>query len=290
MFEIQLSKKLHSAQGDMLLDIDLKIPEKQFVSIYGKSGAGKTTLLKMLAGIVQPDKGSIVSGQEIWFNHNTNLSPQKRKIGFVFQDYALFPNMNVRENLEFVLTDKKNKNIVDELLEITSLTGLAQTSVTQLSGGQQQRVALARALVKQPELLLLDEPLSSLDHEMRWKLQDELIKIHKHFQLTTIMISHDTSEIYRLSDTVIKMDFGKIIQQGSPDELFHNNKVSGKVQITGQLISLSKNDVVYIAKILSGNNLMNVIITAEEAEKLSVGDTVLIVSKAFNPTVMKYNS
>ncbi|MFM7022085.1 MAG: sulfate/molybdate ABC transporter ATP-binding protein [Flavobacteriales bacterium] len=290
MFDIQITKKLSSVQGDMLLDIDLKIAPKQFIAIYGKSGAGKTTLLKILAGIVNPDAGKIISNNQIWFDKKINLAPQKRKIGFVFQDYALFPNMTVRENLDFVLPDKKNKKIVDELLEITHLTQLAHTSVTKISGGQQQRVALARALVKQPELLFLDEPLSSLDHELRWQLQDELIKIHKHFQLTTIMISHDTSEIYRLADQVIKMELGKIVQQGSPDALFHNNSVSGKVQISGQLIGLSKNDVVHIAKILSGNNLMNVIITNEEAEKLKVGDTVLIVSKAFNPTVIKYNT
>jgi molybdate transport system ATP-binding protein len=291
MFEIQLSKKLHSAQGDMLLDIDLQISEKQFVAIYGKSGAGKTTFLKMLAGITEPDKGSIVAGNEIWFNKEKKIAlpPQKRKIGFVFQDYALFPNMSVRQNLDFVLPDKKNKNFVDELLEITGLSRLSSTSVTALSGGQQQRVALARALVKQPDLLLLDEPLSSLDNEMRLKLQDELIKIHKHFGLTTIMISHDTSEIYRLADTVIKMDSGKIVQQGSPDLLFHNHQVSGKVQIAGQLISLVQNDIVYIAQILSGNNLMKVIITKEEAGQLNIGDNVLIVSKAFNPTVIRYN-
>lgn len=289
MFQIQLYKKLHSPQGEMLLDIDLAIEQGQFISVYGKSGAGKTTFLKMLAGITEPDKGRIVVNQEVWFDkeQNINLRPQKRKIGFVFQDYALFPNMTVKENLHFVLPDKKNKSLVDELLNITGLSGLANTSVTALSGGQQQRVALARALVKQPELLLLDEPLSSLDHEMRFKLQDELIKIHKYFKLTTIMISHDTSEIYRLSDQAIKMDFGKIIQQGSPNDLFHNNKVSGKVQISGQLIDLTRNDVVYIAKILSGNNLMNVIITAKEAQKLNIGDPVLIVSKAFNPTVIK---
>ncbi len=128
--------------------------------------------------------------------------------------------MTIRENLEFVLPNKKNKNRINELLDIMKLTALSSRYSATLSGGQQQRVALARALVRDPELLLLDEPLSSLDHETRIKLQDELVKIHSHFNLTTILISHAPSEIYRLSDFVVEMAFGKIVRQGTPSDIF----------------------------------------------------------------------
>jgi len=160
-----------------------------------------------------------------------DVTPQKRKIGFVFQDYALFPNMTIRENLEFVLPDKKNKKRVDELLDIMELTELSSRHSATLSGGQQQRVALARAPVREPELLLLDEPLSSLDYETRLKLQNEIVKIHRHFGLTTILISHDPSEIYRLSDHVVEMDFGKIVDKATPRIFFLTKRSQEKCSL-----------------------------------------------------------
>ncbi|HXA01385.1 MAG TPA: ATP-binding cassette domain-containing protein [Cytophagaceae bacterium] len=292
MFEIEVKKKLHSSQGNMVLDIALQIEQGKFISLYGKSGAGKTTLLKMLAGLIQPDKGSIKADQEIWFSKERRIdaAPQKRKIGFVFQDYALFPNMTIQENLEFVLPDKKIRKRISEILNIMGLTELSSRYPSTLSGGQQQRVALARALVREPELLLLDEPLSSLDYETRFRLQDEIIKIHRYFSLTTILISHDPSEIYRLSDTVIELDFGKIVKKGLPSEVFQNREISGKVQLMGEILAIERNDVVFIAKVISGNNIMKIIVTREEALNLKPNDTVLITSKAFSPVIIKLNN
>jgi len=292
MLEIDIKKKLHSSQGSMVLDVALHIEQGKFISIYGKSGAGKTTLLRMVAGLVHPDHGFIKSDHSVWFSKGKgiDLAPQKRKIGFVFQDYALFPNMTVQENLEFVLPDKKNRKRIGEILEMTGLTRLTSRYPSTLSGGQQQRVALARALVREPELLLLDEPLSSLDYETRLRLQDEIIKIHRHFFLTTILISHDPAEIYRLSDLVIELDFGKIIRKGLPSEIFQDKEISGKVQLLGEILAIEKNDVVFIAKVISGNNLMNIVVTREEASNLKPNDKVLISSKAFSPVIIKLDN
>ncbi|HSZ71191.1 MAG TPA: ATP-binding cassette domain-containing protein [Cytophagaceae bacterium] len=289
MFEIEVKKKLHASHGSMLLDVTLQIEQGKFASIYGKSGAGKTTLLKILAGLILPEEGFIKAASETWFSKEKSIHeiPQRRKIGFVFQDYALFPNMTLYENLTFVLPDKKNKKRLLEIMEIMELGALAHQVPAMLSGGQQQRCALARALVREPDLLLLDEPFSSLDPEMRYVLQNEIIRIHRHFGLTTFMISHDPSEIYRLSDYVIEMDLGKIIRQGTPSEVFQHKEISGKIQLTGEVLDVIANDIVYVVKVIVGNNLMNVVITKEEALQLQSGDKVLISTKAFNPVLMK---
>ena len=173
MIEIFLQKKLNASSGDMLLEVKTNIEQGQFVTLYGKSGAGKTSTLRMLAGLLKPDSGKIsIHGNLLLDTSNQiNLSPQKRKIGFVFQDYALFPNMTIIENLSFALNKNQDKKILDELIEIMEIGDLRNQKPHRLSGGQQQRVAVARALVQKPALLLLDEPLSALDEEMRNKIQ-----------------------------------------------------------------------------------------------------------------------
>jgi molybdate transport system ATP-binding protein len=291
MIAVDVKKKLHAAHGEMLLEVALQVPEGSFCSIYGDSGAGKTTLLRMIAGLLAPDDGVIQVGGACWFDRSRriNKAPQQRKIGFVFQDYALFPNMSIRENLEVVLPDRKQRHSIEEILELMDLSVLANRSPATLSGGQQQRVALARALVRQPQLLLLDEPLSALDHEMRLRLQDEIARIHRHFGLTTLLISHEPSEIYRLSDLVVQLEAGSIVRQGSPDAVFYHHEISGKIQIVGELLQLEQNDVVYIARIISGNKIYKVVLSREQAASLAVGDKVLLASKAFNPVVVKIN-
>lgn len=289
MFDIEVKKKLHSSQGEMLLDIKLSIPKGSFLSLYGKSGAGKTTLLKMLAGLVEPEKGHIHASGEVWFDKakRINMIPQKRKTGFVFQDYALFPNMTVKENIEFVSAGKSSANRIKEILDITDLMELTKRFPSTLSGGQQQRVALARALVREPELLLLDEPLSSLDHDMRLKLQDEIAKSHRHFGLTTILISHEPSEIYRLSDKVIELESGKIIKDGSPSEVFHHQQISGEIQLVGEVLDLTIQDIVTLVRVISGNKIFKVVITRDQASEIKTGDKVLLSTKAFNPILIK---
>ena len=291
MIELAFQKILKSSSGEMLLDVQLDLEEKQLVTLYGKSGAGKTTLLLILAGLLSPEKGLIKVGDEIWTDTKNNvlLPPQKRNVGFVFQEYALFPNMTVRENLLFALGKGQSGKIVDHLVEIIDLGQLQNRDTRTLSGGQKQRVALARALVKKPKLLLLDEPLSALDHEMRIKLQSYIMEVHKEFSLTTVLISHDVSEIIKLSDFLIEMDHGRVIRKGLPADMFTSDRVNAKFQFTGEVMKMVKQDFIVIVTVLIGKDLVKVIANDKEAENLAIGDRVLIASKAFNPIIHKIN-
>lgn len=289
MIELDIHKKLLSASGDFNLDVSFSTNDGQFVSIYGSSGAGKTTILRLIAGLTKQDSGSINVNDTVWFDSTKkiNLIPQKRKVGFVFQDYALFPNMTVKQNLEFALGKRQSPEIVNELIETIELTDLQDRKPETLSGGQKQRVALARALVQKPSILLLDEPLSALDDEMRLKLQDYILKVHKKYNLTTFLVSHDISEVFKLSDHVLKLENGAIAQQGSPEELFLDKKTTGKYKTVGIILSIHPSDVINIVSVLSSNNIIKVIATNEEAANLSTGDKVMITSKAFNPIILK---
>ena len=195
--------------------------------------------------------------------------------------------MTVRENLCFGLAKGQSKAIVDKLADIIDLGQLQNRKPNTLSGGQKQRVALARALVSQPRMLLLDEPLSALDHEMRVKLQSYILEVHKEFGLTTLLISHDVSEIIRLSDFMIEMDQGSIVRQGNPADMFTNDRVNAKFQFTGEVIGMVKQDFIVIVTVLIGKDLVKVIANDQEATSLEIGDKVLIASKAFNPIIHK---
>lgn len=289
MINLDIHKKLQAAEGEMNLRLQVDISDQQFVALYGESGAGKTSTLRMLAGLMQPDAGTIIVNGKTWFDSGKkiNLPPQQRKIGFVFQDYALFPNMTIRENLEFALQKDQHKKIITELINIVELGELQSRLPTTLSGGQKQRVALARALVQQPELLLLDEPLSALDNKIRLKLQDYLLKVHKQFGLTTILISHDIGEIVKLTDHLIILEKGKISNKGTPDEIFINKNISGKFRFTGEVLKIEKQEVVYILTALVQSNVVKIIIDENKAAELEVGDRVILVSKGFNPLVFK---
>ncbi len=215
MIQIDIHKKLHGSQGDMHLDIKLDIQKGEFISLMGESGSGKTTVLRVLSGLEKAD-GNIAVEDVVWLGRHKILPPQQREIGFVFQDYALFENMSVEQNLLFVNDDRE---LASKLLEMTELTRLRSRNVKGLSGGQKQRVSLCRAMMKKPKLLLMDEPLSALDPKMRLKLQDEILKLHKTFGITTIMVSHDTDVSYHLADRILVLDHGKIIADGTPEEI-----------------------------------------------------------------------
>jgi molybdate transport system ATP-binding protein len=199
----------------MNLDVNLEIQTGEFIALMGESGSGKTTLLRVLAGL-EKSEGNIAVEDITWLANQKMLPPQQREIGFIFQDYALFENMSVEENLLFVNEDR---TLAKKLLEMTELTELASRNVKGLSGGQKQRVSLCRAMMKKPKLLLMDEPLSALDPVMRTKLQDEILKLHKTFGTTTIMVSHDTDVSYHLSDRILVLDHGNIVADGTPQEI-----------------------------------------------------------------------
>lgn len=287
MIHFNIYKMLQTADGELPLEVLLTFDEGQFISIYGNSGAGKTTILRILAGLTQAEKVQIQVGNEIWDDSEKkqHLPVQKRSIGFVFQDFALFPNLTVKENLEFALAKNDSKEMVSELIELMELQSLKNSKIHHLSGGQKQRVALARAIVRKPKILLLDEPLSALDDSMRFKLQDYILKIHRKYQLTTLMISHSIPEIFKLSDKVIVLDKGKIIKEGTPNTVFAEEKISSKFKLTGEIISITKSDIVYVIQVFSGNNILKVVATEEEIKDFKIGQKVLVASKAFNPII-----
>jgi molybdate transport system ATP-binding protein len=281
MINFSLQKNLHTAAGQMQLNVSARIERGQFVSLYGASGAGKTSILRMLAGFMKPDSGFINVNNAVWYNASAkkNVEPQQRRMGLVFQDYALFPNMNVRENILFALGRNESSAIVDELLDITGLTNLAARKIQTLSGGQQQRVALARAIANKPAILLLDEPLSAIDNEMRVYLQDTLKEIHRRYNLTTILVSHNAHEIIKLSDVVIHLDQGRFQQQTTPALFFRNGNESAK--ITGNIISIDENGN---AVVLIENRLVSVPVSAE---KLTTNDRVEISCNNIKAAISK---
>jgi molybdate transport system ATP-binding protein len=204
------------------MEIDFTLPGNSVLALTGPSGAGKTTLLRQIAGLATPESGRIIFGQNQWLDTTSriHIPAQQRHIGFVFQDYALFPNMTVMQNLEFALPKIHNAELIGHLLETAGLTQLTDRKPHQLSGGQQQRVALARALVREPELLLMDEPFAALDPDMQLQLQDLLLKLHRERPFTVIVVTHDMGEIFRLADQVAMLEMGKVTRFGTPQEVY----------------------------------------------------------------------
>lgn len=281
MIDLKISKMLHGSHGELHLDVNLHINKGEFVALSGESGAGKTTLLRILAGLEESNSKIEVDG-DIWQDEKYIKPIQKRDIGFVFQNYALFPNLNVINNLLFV---KKDKELAKYLLNLVNLYELKNRDIKSLSGGQQQRVSLCRALMKQPKLLLLDEPLSALDLNIRAKLQDEILALHKEFETTTIMISHDPSEMYKLASRVLVLKDGKIVKDGSPKEVLLKTKGSQKFSFEGLLLEIIKVDVINVAIVSIGQQIVEVVVSNEEAKSLKIGEKVNISTKAFTPSI-----
>ncbi len=281
MIKINIQKQLHGSNGLMNLNVNLEIKQGEFVALAGLSGSGKTTLLRILAGLEEAS-GIIKINDSIWLDEKFSLSPQKREIGFVFQDYALFPNYTVLENLLYV---NKDIELANHLLKITELSELKNRLPQTLSGGQKQRISLCRALMNRPKILLMDEPLSALDPSMRTKLQNEILTLHKEFNTTTIMVSHDPSEIYRLSNRMVVLNNGQIIKDTTPKEALLKTNGSAKFSFEGELLDIIKVDVIYVAIITIGQQLVEVVIGNEEAKNLKIGDIINVSTKAFAPMV-----
>jgi len=206
MLRMHIEKPLHGSSEEMTLFVNQEVKRGDFVVIMGESGAGKSTLLRIIAGL-EKAKGEIVLDDTVWQDARKTLPIQQRNVGFVFQDYALFDNMSVKENLLFVNPDTV---LADELLEMMEIAPIAQRNVTKLSGGQKQRVALARALMRRPKLLLMDEPLSALDPRMRRKLSRQIIALHERFGMTTLMVSHDVTEAKAMATRLWFVESGSV--------------------------------------------------------------------------------
>lgn len=216
-------KNLNKSFGDrqILKNINLDINKGEFLCLLGPSGCGKTTLLRIIAGLEDLDEGAIfLSGDNI-----TSLSPDKRNFGIVFQSYALFPNMTAYKNITFALKKKKlsKKEIENKAFEVLDIVGLRNEAYKyprELSGGQQQRIAIARAIALEPKFLLLDEPMSALDAKVRAKLRDDIKKLQKRLNITTIMVTHDQEEAITMADRIAVLNEGEIMQIGSPQEIY----------------------------------------------------------------------
>jgi ABC-type Fe3+/spermidine/putrescine transport system ATPase subunit len=205
--------------------VSLAVDQGQFISLLGPSGSGKSTVLRMIAGLIEPDAGSISIGGDLVYDGVRNVPPEKRRIGMVFQDYALWPHMTVAKNIAFGLRLRRwprshVRSRVDEMLDLVRLAGLRDRYPWQLSGGQQQRVALARALASDPRLLLLDEPLSSLDTQLRETLRGELAALLHRIGVTSVYVTHDQSEALEMSDVIAILRDGRVEQVGRPTELY----------------------------------------------------------------------
>ena len=215
---IDVRKEMTTTEGKNMLNIRREISGGDFICLVGHSGSGKTTLLRILSGLLTPDEGVIRVGGKTWFDSTAriNLKPQQRSIAYMFQDLALFPNMTVAQNIGYAQR-AHNPTHINELLDIFGMKGLATQKPGKLSGGQKQRVALARALASSPQILLLDQPLSSIDQEMREALQSEILKAHEYLNSTSIMVTHDLPEARRMANEIIKIKNGLIVETDETD-------------------------------------------------------------------------
>lgn len=228
--EVQIRKKLGNFELDMEFDSN-----SRRIGILGASGCGKSMTLKCIAGIETPDQGKIVADGRILYDQGINIRPQKRNVGYLFQNYALFPTMTVRANIAAGLQGarEEKRQTVDKMLAKFQLDGLENRLPGKLSGGQQQRVALARIMAYEPDVILLDEPFSALDGFLKDRLQQELTQMLEDYKGTVILVSHSRDEIYRFSEELVIMNEGKAVCQGKTKNVFENPKRVEAARLTG---------------------------------------------------------
>ncbi len=241
MFELKNIEKSFD-NVNVLNHVNFSVEDGEIVSILGSSGSGKTTLLNIILGITQPDSG------EIFFDTHdiTKVSMENRGFNIVFQDYALFPNLNAYENIVYGLRNKPNISTPEEVQELIELLGLKEhlnKNIEQLSGGQKQRVALARTLVMKPKILLLDEPLSALDGVIKESIKDKIKQIAKEYHLTTIIVTHDPEEALSLSDKVMIINGGTILQYAKPDEIINAPSDSFVTEFILRQLEIKRNNI-----------------------------------------------
>jgi molybdate transport system ATP-binding protein len=257
MFNIDIQSK----QNDFELDVQLSIKENSFTAITGKNGSGKTTLLKIIAGLNKA-KGSINIGSISLLGNKIDLQPQKRDIGFVFQDFALFDNMTALKNLLFV---NKDKDLAMYLLDLMKIGKCASKYPQQLSGGEKQRIAICRAFMNTPQILLMDEPLSAIDIDSKYELQNALQKLHSEFNPTVLMVTHSKEDIYRLCQRVITLENGLIKSDENVSDTIKNNDIS---------MSIGKVLDVYFDHCIVLLNTRYVKLTLEQ--NVEIGDEIIV--------------
>ena len=263
MLAVKINNLSHSINNQKVLqNINLELEKDKIACILGPSGCGKTTLLKLIAGLEKVTTGDIIINDEIVSSNTMHLKTEKRKIGFLFQDYALFPHLTVKENLNFAISNgKKEKHDIEEIIEIIKLPNSLHKYPHELSGGEQQRVALARSIIAQPDLLLLDEPFSSLDLSLKEEVRDDTLHLLQKSNISVLIVTHDPFEAMFISNKIyIMQKSGKIVQSGSPRQLYNepiNSYVAGFFGETNKFKGMVKNAEVHtpIGKIKTHNNL-----------------------------------
>lgn len=285
MIKVRLKKHLVTGHGPFELDVDFEVSRDEIVTLFGHSGAGKTTILRMIAGLTAPDEGFIEVDGEVWFDSVSGVHKpvQERQVGFVFQDYNLFPNMTVRENLQYAVKDKKDIHLIDSFLDMTRLVELGNHKPNMLSGGQKQRVALLRALLNKPKLFLLDEPFSALDLELRNKLQDEFVSLYQQFKIPVVFVSHDVGEVFKLSHRVFLMKDGEIVKSGPVSEVFGEEYAAGSLTVAGNIISVETDGSSCVAVIQIGKHITRIPVAGEGAKRFDDGDQVLVSAQICKP-------
>ncbi|HLV52483.1 MAG TPA: ABC transporter ATP-binding protein [Cryomorphaceae bacterium] len=238
-----LSKSFDQGRTYALKDVSFELDAGNVCAIVGESGSGKTTLVRLIAGLERPDRGTIALGGMLMSSMDKFVAPEKRRLGLVFQEYALFPHLTIRDNIRFGISKLKDKNErVAEMLELVGLQGMEKRYPHQLSGGQQQRVALARALAPHPSLLILDEPFSNLDSILRAELRDEIFDIIRKTEVTALFVTHDTRDAMTVADEILILQEGQLVQKdiasnlyGKPESLYVASLFGDTVRITRSL-------------------------------------------------------
>lgn len=292
MLEFELTKQFGKGKRRFLLDVKAALPTGKIIGIFGPSGAGKSSLLRLLSGLEKADLGSIKINNEVWSDTSkkTFLKPQQRAVGYLFQSYSLFPNMTVMENLIFAAEKNTPLTNLEELLSATQLTDKKNQYPASLSGGEQQRAALARALIRRPSLLLLDEPLAALDDTIRTSLQSYILALHKRFQPTTLLVSHDRGELATLCDLVIEMDRGKIIQTITPDLLFGDTQTIDLTSGSYRILTLIRNENQLIVELVSEKQKIKLVLNPASWPELKSGDNIQLTGTSFNLLSTKNNN
>ncbi|MEQ6290464.1 ATP-binding cassette domain-containing protein [Vogesella sp. GCM10023246] len=279
MIRFKLQKQLSPR---LTLDVAAELPPGQITALTGDSGAGKTTLLRLLAGLSHADSGTLAVGDEQWINGRHSLPPQARGVGMVFQDYALFPHLDVRHNIAYGAS-RDDLPLVEELLTLTGLAAHAGQRPAQLSGGQRQRVALARALARRPRLLLLDEPLSALDPALRSRLQDELLLLQQRFAVTTVLVSHDIPEVFKLASQVLQLADGRIARRGSPAQVYLQGSTAGRLHLNATVLAIQPADLLWRVTVQSGGSMVDILLDHDEAAGLRVGSPLPLLACNLTP-------